>query len=91
VLDLALLLPIALLLRAALRLRGGHLGRIWAALLTGILAMVAGDVGFGYLSTLGFAQLEPLVDVAYIVAYGSLALGSLAQRNLLAPAVPSES
>ncbi|HLA77826.1 MAG TPA: hypothetical protein VJU18_09640 [Vicinamibacteria bacterium] len=82
-LDLALLVPTAFLLRVTLRLQGGNVQRVWVALLVGVLALAGGDIAFAYFSTLDMARLEPVVDALFIASYGSFAWGSLAQRNLL--------
>jgi hypothetical protein len=83
VLDFVLLVPTAILLRLTLRFRGGPVGRIWLLLLLGFLFLCVGDVLFSYLSTLGQASLDPLVDATYILSYGSLAAGALMQRDML--------
>lgn len=82
-LDLALLVPTAFLLRVTFRLQGGNVQRVWVALLVGVLALAVGDIAFAYFSTLGMTRLELLVDALFIVSYGSFAWASLAQRNLL--------
>ena len=76
-------MPTAILLRLTLRFRGGPVGRIWLLLLLGFLFLCVGDVLFSYLSTLGQAALDPLVDAMYILSYGSLAAGALLQRDVL--------
>lgn len=83
ILDLLLLLPTTLLLRATLRFRGGNVQRVWMALLVGVLALAGADIAFAYFSTLDLAQLDSVVDALFIVSYGSFAWASLAQRNLL--------
>lgn len=83
VLDFVLLVPTAILLRLTLRFRGGPVGRIWLLLLLGFLFLCVGDVLFSYLSTLGQAALDPLVDAMYLLSYGSLAGGALMQRDVL--------
>ncbi len=83
-LDLILLIPTFLLLRASLPLRGGRVWLVWGALLTGFVFMGVGDVLFAYFSTLGIASVDPLLHATYIVSYGSLAVGVLRQHALLA-------
>jgi hypothetical protein len=83
VLDFVLLVPTAILLRLTLRFRGGPVGRIWLLLMLGFLFLCVGDVLFSYLSTLGQAALDPLVDAMYLLSYGSLAAGALLQREML--------
>ncbi|HEX9941886.1 MAG TPA: hypothetical protein VGG03_07720 [Thermoanaerobaculia bacterium] len=81
--DFALLVPTVILLRIALRFPGGAVGRIWTALLSGFLFLCVGDILFAYLTAMGAARLDPLVDIAYLAAYGSLALGTAYQREVL--------
>jgi len=82
-LDLAMLVPTAFLLRVTLRFRGGNVQRVWMALLIGVLALAGGDIAFACFSTLDVAQLESVVDALFIVSYGCFALGALAQEDLL--------
>ena len=84
VLDLALLVPTVLLLRAALPLRGGEVWQSWAALLAGFLFMSAGDVSFAYFQSLGVTHVDPLVHATFLLSYGFLALGVVRQYRLLA-------
>lgn len=84
VLDLTLLVPTILLLKASLPLRGGEVWKSWAALLAGFLFMSVGDVLFAYFSALGITKVDPLVHVTFILSYGCLALGVVRQQTLLA-------
>lgn len=81
-LDLALLAPAWLVLQVAQKLSGGAVRRVWWNLFIGVAALVASDVAFGYISSLGFKGLEPIMDALYFVGYGSLALAPLAQHSL---------
>lgn len=83
-LDLALLVPTVLLLRITLRFPGGAVWRIWMAILGGFVAICAGDILFAYLTAMGMARLDPLIDIAYVLGYGGLALGMAYQREMLA-------
>jgi hypothetical protein len=74
-LDMALLVPLALLLRTTWHFRGGSVGTAWIVVLTGIVFMCAGDVLFAYLTALGQTGLDPFVHGAYIMAYGLIAAG----------------
>jgi hypothetical protein len=74
-LDMALLVPLALLLRTTWHFRGGSVGTAWMAVLTGIVFMCAGDVLFAYFTALGQTGLDPFVHGAYIMAYGLIAAG----------------
>ena len=83
ILDLVLLLPLALLLRVALRLRGSHAGEVWLLLLGGFVCLAAGDICFAYFQTLGELRLDPFVHTTYILSYGLIAGGAHRQLALL--------
>jgi hypothetical protein len=83
VLDLVLLLPLALLLRVALKLRGSHAGEVWVLILGGIVFLCAGDICFAYFQSLGEAHLDPFVHGTFVLAYGLIAGGAHRQRLLL--------
>ena len=83
VLDLVLLLPLALLLRIALRLRGSHVGAVWAELLAGFVFLCASDVLFAYFTALGEQHLDPYIHGAFILSYGLIAGGAHQQLELL--------
>ena len=82
-LDLVLLLPLALLLRIALRLRGSHVGAVWAELLAGFVFLCCGDIFFAYFSALGEQHLDPYVHATYLLSYGLVAGGAHQQLRLL--------
>ena len=82
-LDLVLLVPTILLLKASLPLRGGEVWKAWAALMAGFLFMSTGDVLFAYFQALNVHAVDPLVHVMYLSSYGALTLGVLRQRRLL--------
>jgi diguanylate cyclase len=83
VLDVVLLVPVALLLRATLPLRGGEVWKVWAALLAGFACMWAGDVLFALFDALNVQSVDPLTHAMYVLSYGSLALGVVRQHRLL--------
>jgi hypothetical protein len=83
VLDLLMLVPLALLLRVALRLRGSHAGEVWLLLLSGIVFLCAGDICFAYFQSLGEAHLDPFVHATFVLAYGLVAGGAHRQLELL--------
>jgi hypothetical protein len=83
ILDMILLLPLALLLRVALRLRGSHAGEVWLLLLAGFVFLCAGDICFAYFQSLGMEHLDPFVHATYIVSYGLIAGGAHRQLQLL--------
>jgi len=83
VLDLVLLMPLALLLRVALRLRGSHAGEVWLLLLGGFVFLCAGDILFAYFQSLGARHLDPVVHATYILSYGLIAGGAHRQLELL--------
>lgn len=82
-LDLVLLLPLALLLRIALRLRGSHVGAIWTELLAGFVFLCFGDIFFAYFSALGEQHLDPYVHATFLLSYGLIAGGAHQQLQLL--------
>jgi hypothetical protein len=83
ILDLALLVPVVILLRIAIRFRGGEVWKVWAGLLTGFLLSCAADVLFAYFTASGHESLDPLSDVLFILSYAALARGALGQYQLL--------
>jgi hypothetical protein len=83
VLDLVLLLPLALLLRVALRLRGSRAGEVWLLVLSGFVFLCAGDICFAYFQSLGEAHLDPFVHATFTLAYGLIAGGAHRQLQLL--------
>lgn len=82
-LDFILLVPTVVLLQIAFHFPGGAVGRIWTALLSGFLLVCVGDILFAYLTAMAMARLDPLIDLAYLAGYGSLALGTAYQREVL--------
>ena len=82
-LDLVLLVPLVLLLRMALRLRGGNVGEVWLLLLTGFVFMCAGDICFAYFQSLGEEHLDPFVHATFILAYALVAFGAHRQLRIL--------
>ena len=82
-LDMALLIPLALLLRTTWHFRGGSVGTAWILVLTGFVFMCAGDVLFAYFTALGHAGLDPFVHGAYILSYGLIAGGVRKHLQLL--------
>jgi hypothetical protein len=74
-LDMALLVPLSLLLRTTWRMRGGTVGTAWFLVLSGIVFLCAGDVLFAYFSALGKTGLDPFVHAAFVVSYGLIAAG----------------
>jgi len=74
-LDMALLVPLVLLLRTTWHFRGGSVGTAWVIVLSGFVFMCAGDVLFAYFTALGLTGLDPFVHGAYILSYGLIAAG----------------
>jgi hypothetical protein len=87
-LDFLLLIPTVLLIRIGLRFRGGAVWKVWARLLGGFLFLCVADALFAYYSQFNWVELEDLVDVTYLLAYGFFGLGVLYQRDLLASPIP---
>ena len=82
-LDLVLLMPLALLLRMALRMRGSHAGTVWSLLLAGFVALACGDIAFAYLTQLDVQHVDPFVHATFILSYGLVAAGAHRQLLLL--------
>jgi hypothetical protein len=83
VLDLVLLLPLALLLRIALRLSGSRAGAVWAELLAGFVFLCLGDMLFVSFSTLGEQHVEAWMHGTFLLSYGLIAGGAHRQLELL--------
>jgi hypothetical protein len=83
VLDLVLLLPLAILLRIALRLRGSKAGAVWGFVLAGFVFLCFGDICFAYFTALGQQHLDPYVHATYILSYALVASGARRQLSLL--------
>lgn len=81
-LDFILLIPTALLLRTAWRLRGGIVWRVWGSLAAGFVFICAGDIVFGYMTTFDLGRIRLLVGGLFLVGYGLVAIGCLHQRGL---------
>jgi hypothetical protein len=87
-LDLALLVPLALLVRLTNRMLGSEIWKVWATLLTGFLCFAAGDVLFAWVSALGLGGVGALMGLPYLLAYGLAAAGTRLQLRLVAEEVP---
>lgn len=83
VLDLVLLLPLALLVRIAARLRGSHAGAVWGLVLAGFVSLCLGDIFFAYFTALGQADLDPYVHAGYILSYALITGGARRQLDLI--------
>ncbi len=83
VLDLAVLVPVAILLRIAVRFRGGEVWKVWAGLLAGFTLMCVGDILFAYFTAMERESLDPLIHITYILSYAALARGAIGQYQLL--------
>jgi len=82
-LDLVILVPVLILMRIALRFRGGSVVRVWTAVLLGFCFMCVGDVLFAYFSGMGQERLGSLVDLMFVWAYISVSRGAVEQHRLL--------
>jgi hypothetical protein len=86
-LDVLALIPALVLARFGARLAGGALFFVWSLLSVGIVFMVAGDLLYAWFTALSFSALDPLLDVAYVLAYGLVAR-ALYQQHRVSVAVP---
>ncbi len=82
-LDLVLLLPLALLLRVALRLGRSRVGLVWGELLAGFVFLCASDIFFAYFTALGQQHLDAYTHASFVLAYGLVAGGAQPQLRLL--------
>jgi hypothetical protein len=84
-LDLAALVPLAMLMRLTRRM-GGAVGRVWTLLLAGCVAFTTGDVLFASFS--GHA-VDLLLHASYVLTYGLWAAGTRLQLDLIGRRVAS--
>ncbi|MGC3996902.1 MAG: hypothetical protein QM767_04955 [Anaeromyxobacter sp.] len=82
VMDLAILIPLALLARQA-RTLGGRVGRAWALLLVGAALFGAADVTLGYLIAFDAYPSNLVAQFAFLLSYGCIAAGSRLQLALV--------
>jgi hypothetical protein len=82
-LDIALLVAVALLLRGARRFGGGRAWEVWALVLAGLGVMIAGDLRYAYFAAGGEEHVDALSEMPFVVAYLLLALGALKQKELI--------
>jgi hypothetical protein len=83
ILDLAVFIPVVILLGIAFRFRGGEVWKVWAGLLAGFLLQSAGDVLFAHFTATGQEILNPLSEVMFLLSYAALARGAIGQYQLL--------
>jgi hypothetical protein len=84
VVDLLTLIPAAILLRITLAFRGGHVWRVWGAILAGIALTATADVAFADVSPAHVAAVGWMVDLFGILAYACCAYGTWLQFELVA-------
>jgi uncharacterized membrane protein len=82
-LDVALLVAVALLLRGTSQFGGGHAWESWALLLAGLAVMIAGDLRYAYFAAGGAQHVDPISESCFVVAYLLLARGASKQRQLV--------
>jgi hypothetical protein len=82
-LDLATLIPALVLLRIAVRFRGGRVWPAWGALLAGILFATGGDLVFSDFSPTDIPTLAPIADLLFILGYSFCAYGVKLQYELV--------
>jgi hypothetical protein len=81
--DLLLLVLTAVLLRISFRFRGGAVWKVWIFLLSGFFLLCVADILFAFLSGMSQVQLMDMAGALYLLAFGCVAGGVLAQRELL--------
>ena len=88
-LDLVALVPLLVLVRLTLPMRGGSVWQVWASLLLGFVLTFLGDVLVTYGSTQAAegeatpAAVDLLSSVVFTFSYVAIARGALHQRRLL--------
>jgi hypothetical protein len=82
-LDIALLVAVALLLRGTRQFGGGKAWQIWALLLAGLAVMIAGDLRYAYFAAGASQHVDPVSEASFLVSYLLLARGALKQRELV--------
>ena len=84
-LDLVLLMPLALLLRIAARLRGSHVGGGLGAGARRLRVPVrSATSSFAYFSALGEQHLDAYVHATYVLSYALMTGGAHGSWGLLA-------
>lgn len=81
--DLLLLVLTTVLLRVSVRFRGGAVWKVWIFLLSGFFLLSVADILFAFLSGMGQVHLVDMAVALYILSFGCVAGGVLAQRELL--------
>ena len=81
--DLVLLVLTVVLLRVSVRFRGGAVWKVWVFLLSGFFLLCVADILFAFLSGMGQVHLLDMAAALYILGFGCIAGGVLAQRELL--------
>ncbi|MFO0635798.1 MAG: hypothetical protein U0168_23400 [Nannocystaceae bacterium] len=84
VLDLAVVVPAAVVLRQLWLLRGSPLWRAWSRVLAGVVCLSLSDVGFAYVAAFELARLDPLLDFGFAAGYLLVAWGAWQHRRALA-------
>lgn len=82
-LDIALLVAVALLVRGAWHFGGGRAWEVWALILAGLIVMIAGDFRYAYFAAGGEERVDPYSEMLFVVSYALLARGALRQRDLM--------
>jgi len=77
------LVPAAVMLRLAVRFRGGRLLLVWLPITVGLVATLAADVLFAWLIGLEAGWALPLADWLYLAAYLLMPTGILFQLSLI--------
>ena len=85
VLDFAVMIPMALLLRITLRFQGGRVWTIWASILLGFALLTCADTLFARLDLLDAAWLDPLLDPLFMTGYALTAYGAALQLDMVGP------
>ncbi len=82
-LDFATLALTLVLLRIAAAFRGGHVGRVWALLLVGLIFTCLADLTFAFLNAGGLGAPRAAMEALYLFSYLAIARGTLSEHELL--------
>ncbi len=83
VVDLLLLLPIFILVRMSLRMKGSRQWSVWAKLTLGFMCFLMGDILFAFFAMKNMAFLDPLMDHMYLAGYIFTAWGVSIQYYIM--------
>jgi hypothetical protein len=84
--DVVALVPVVVLVRIALALRGGALFWVFASLTAGIVCLVGGDLLYAWFSALEYQALDPVLDLLFLYGYALIARAVALQHRITSTA-----